>query len=66
MAVTTVQSFGARLRAARRAADITQEKLGYKVGCSPSHLCLIEKGIKTASPELRARLTRALNLGDAR
>ena len=38
---------GERIRAAREAAELTQEQLGKAVGCTTRHIGVIERGLKT-------------------
>lgn len=38
---------GQRIKAAREAANITQEELGRAAGCTAKHIGAIERGIKT-------------------
>ncbi len=38
---------GRRIKAAREAAQITQEDLGRVVGCTAKHIGAMEQGIKT-------------------
>jgi len=55
---------GAALRQARLAAEWTQEALAAAIGCSKSHLCLMESG-QRALPLQRARqIEQAMNIGD--
>lgn len=56
------QSFGAKVRAARRAIEMTQTALGRAIGCNASHVCGIELGYTTPSPEEQKRIARVLKL----
>ena len=39
-------AFGNRVRAARELLGITQEDLASRVGMSPSHMSIVERGVK--------------------
>ena len=39
-------AFGNRVRAARERLGITQEDLAARVGMSPSHMSIVERGVK--------------------
>lgn len=56
-----VMSFGSNLEAIRLADDCTQSEFAKLLGISQVHLCQIEKGVKSVSPE-RAKAF-AKNLG---
>jgi transcriptional regulator with XRE-family HTH domain len=44
-------TFGGAPNAARRCQDLSQAALAEQLGVSKSHLCDVEKGRKTVSPE---------------
>ena len=48
------------LKAIRKSDEINQVKFARKLGISKSHLCDIEKGRKTVSPERAARFAEIL------
>lgn len=53
-------TFGRAVEAVRKGAGLTQDECATKLGVSKSHLCDVEKGRKTASPERAARWARVL------
>lgn len=56
------KDLGARVRAARRSANLTQEELAEKVGISASFLGHIERGSRVASLETLISLCNTLNV----
>ncbi len=55
-------TLGALLAAIRESEQISQAAMAQRLGVSKSHLCDIEKGRKTVSPERAARFARELGL----
>ena len=53
-------TFGTALASIRRCEELTQELCATQLGVSKSHLCDIEKGRKSVSPERAARWARVL------
>jgi transcriptional regulator with XRE-family HTH domain len=53
-------TFGRALEAVRKGASLTQDECAHQLGVSKSHLCDVEKGRKTVSPERAARWARVL------
>jgi transcriptional regulator with XRE-family HTH domain len=52
----------ARLKASRRAAGLTQAQLAKKLGTSQAYVSLLERGLRSPSVSLAARLARVLEL----
>lgn len=50
------------LRTLRERSEIRQADLASYVGISQSHLCNLEKGVRWPTPEITARLAKALNV----
>ena len=50
--------FGNFLRAVRTSLDLTQEKMGKKLGVSKSVICDIEKGRQLVSPQLAIKIAK--------
>lgn len=59
------QQVGEALREARTAQGVTQRDLALRAGTSPAHVCGIERGNRTPSPDLLARLHGALTPTEA-
>jgi antitoxin HigA-1 len=53
-------TLGRAVESIRRCEEWTQEECAKKLGVSKSHLCDVEKGRKTLSPERAARWARIL------
>lgn len=53
-------SFGRAIESLRKCEEFTQEQCAKKLGVSKSHLCDVEKGRKTVSPERAAKWARIL------
>ena len=53
-------TLGGLLESIRLGEEMSQVAFAKKLGISPSHLCDIEKGRKTVSPERAARLAKSL------
>jgi transcriptional regulator with XRE-family HTH domain len=63
--MTTVPSFGAWLRQARKAREWTQESLAERVGCSPATIRKIEAGERRPSRQIAELLAAHLELAPA-
>ena len=57
---------GQLIRQARREANVTQEDLAGRIGCSKPHLSLMESGHRTVSPQRAAAIEAALGFDDGR
>jgi transcriptional regulator with XRE-family HTH domain len=53
-------SFGRGLRAARRAAGLTQTQFAERVGISQSYVSAVERGVRNLTLEVMAGLAAAL------
>ncbi len=53
---------GNRIRVAREKKGITQEELADRVNISPSHISVIERGVKTARIDTVARIANELDV----
>jgi transcriptional regulator with XRE-family HTH domain len=53
-------TFRKALAAVRKCEDLSQEECARTLGISKSHLCDVEKGRKTVSPERAAKWARTL------
>ena len=53
---------GDRIRIAREKKGITQEMLAERVNISPSHISVIERGVKTARIDTVARIANELDV----
>ncbi len=53
-------TFGRALASVRKCEELSQIECAKKLGVSKSHLCDIEKGRKTVSPERAAKWARVL------
>ena len=53
---------GNRIRMAREKMGITQEELADRVNISPSHISVIERGVKTARIDTVVRIANELNV----
>lgn len=53
---------GDRIRIAREKKGITQETLAERVNISPSHISVIERGVKTARIDTVARIANELDV----
>ena len=49
----------ARIRRARREAEITLDRLGEQIGTSRQHLIRLEKGLHRPRPEMLLRIAEA-------
>ena len=55
-------AIGSRIKEARERAHLTQEELAEKVDISPTHMSVIERGIKTPKLDTFVKIVKALNL----
>lgn len=55
-------AIGGRIKAAREQAHLTQEELAEKVDISPTHMSVIERGVKTPKLDTFVRIANALNI----
>ena len=55
-------AIGSRIKEARERAHLTQEELAEKVDISPTHMSVIERGIKTPKLDTFVKIINALNL----
>src|SRR3990170_1270147 len=53
-------TLGRAIESVRKCEGLTQDDCARKLGISKSHLCDVEKGRKTVSPERAARWARVL------
>jgi antitoxin HigA-1 len=53
-------TLGRAIESIRKGEDLSQDQCAKKLGVSKSHLCDVEKGRKTVSPERAARWARTL------
>ena len=55
-------AIGARIKAARERVHLTQEKLAEIVDISPTHMSVIERGVKTPKLDTFVRIANALGV----
>ena len=55
-------AIGSKIKAARERAHLTQEELAEIVDISPTHMSVIERGIKTPKLDTFVRIVNALKL----
>ena len=55
-------AIGCRIKEARERAHLTQEELAEKVDISPTHMSVIERGVKTPKLDTFVKIVKALNL----
>ena len=55
-------AFGNRVRAARECLGITQEDLAARVGMSPSHMSIVERGVKVPRMDTVVKLANELDV----
>jgi len=55
-------AIGARIRSAREKAGLTQEELAAAIDISPTHISVIERGIKTPKLETLINIANALDV----
>jgi transcriptional regulator with XRE-family HTH domain len=53
--------FGTLLKQLRKASDITQEELAFRVGLARNYISLLERGVKSPTLTVFLRLCIALN-----
>ena len=53
-------TFARAIASVRRCEELSQDECASRLGISKSHLCDVEKGRKTVSPERAAKWARAL------
>jgi antitoxin HigA-1 len=53
-------TLGRAIESIRKSEDLSQDECARKLGVSKSHLCDVEKGRKTVSPERAAKWARIL------
>jgi transcriptional regulator with XRE-family HTH domain len=62
MSKSLKQAIGARVQAARRRAELSQEALASAIGRTPESISNIERGVQLPNLETLAELARALDL----
>ena len=55
-------AIGARIKAARERAHLTQEQLAEIIDISPTHMSVIERGVKTPKLDTFVRIANALGV----
>ena len=55
-------AIGARLKAARERVHLTQEQLAEIIDISPTHMSVIERGVKTPKLDTFVRIANALGV----
>lgn len=50
------------IKAARKQAGVTQQRLAKAAGCSPAHISMLERGKTDASAKMQERIAHALTL----
>ena len=55
-------AIGSRIKAARERAHLTQEQLAEIVDISPTHMSVIERGVKTPKLDTFVRIANALDV----
>ena len=55
-------AIGSRIKEAREQAHLTQEELAEIVDISPTHMSVIERGVKTPKLDTFVKIANALNL----
>ena len=58
-------SLGEALGSVRKSEELSQDECARKLGVSKSHLCDVEKGRKTVSPERAAKWARVLGFPES-
>ena len=58
-------AFGNRVRAARERLGITQEDLAARVGMRPSHMSIVERGVKVPRMDTVVKLANELDVSAA-
>ncbi len=57
-----LKAIGIRIKEAREAKGFTQEQLAEIVGLSPTHMSVIERGVKAPKLETFIKIANALNV----
>lgn len=57
-----LRAIGARIKAAREKAGMTQEDLAAALEMSPTHISVIERGVKSPKLETLVNIANALNV----
>ena len=55
-------AIGSRIKAAREQAQLTQEELAEIIDISPTHMSVIERGVKTPKLDTFVKIANALNI----
>ena len=55
-------AIGSRIKAAREQAQLTQEELAEIIDISPTHMSVIERGVKTPKLDTFVKIVNALNI----
>ena len=55
-------AIGKRIKTARESRNITQEYLATMVGCTPTHISVLERGVKTPRLDTLIKITNILNV----
>ena len=55
-------SIGSKIKEARERAHLTQEELAEIIDISPTHMSVIERGVKTPKLDTFVKIVKALNL----
>ena len=55
-------AIGSRIKEAREQAHLTQEELAEMVDISPTHMSVIERGVKTPKLDTFVKIVNALNI----
>ena len=55
-------AIGSRIKAAREQAHLTQEELAEIIDISPTHMSVIERGVKTPKLDTFVKIVNALNI----
>ena len=55
-------AIGSRIKEARERAHLTQEELAEIIDISPTHMSVIERGVKTPKLDTFVKIVKALNL----
>ena len=55
-------AIGSKIKAARERAHLTQEELAEIIDISPTHMSVIERGVKTPKLDTFVKIVKALNL----
>ena len=58
-------TLGRAVESIRKGEELSQDECAKKLGVSKSHLCDVEKGRKTVSPERAAKWARALGFPES-